>query len=89
MTKALNLSLSDELHAFLIENSGDGTLFCTPGEFVRDLIRKQKEKLDGAALRESVLQGYADSRDGRTRAYGGDLRALLEAHRTRSPIEEN
>lgn len=83
------MSLSDELHAFLIENSGDGTLFCTPGEFVRDLIRKQKEKLDGAALRESVLQGYADIRAGRTMAYTGDLRVLLEAYRSRRPIEEN
>ena len=81
MARSINLSLTDELRAFLDENSGDGTLFSTPSEFVRDLIRSRKDRQDAAALREAVLEGYADVRDGRTQVYTGDLRAMLETHR--------
>ena len=81
MARSINLSLTDELRAFLDENSGDGTLFSTPSEFVRDLIRKGKERQDAAALRQAVLEGYADIRDGKTHAYSGDLRAMLETYR--------
>jgi antitoxin ParD1/3/4 len=81
MARSINLSLTDELRAFLDENSGDGTLFSTPSEFVRDLIRSRKDRQDAAALREAVLEGYGDVRDGRTHEYAGDLRAMLETHR--------
>jgi antitoxin ParD1/3/4 len=81
MARSINLSLTDELRAFLDENSGDGTLFSTPSEFVRDLIRSRKDRQDAAALREAVLEGYMDARDGRTHEYTGDLRAMLETHR--------
>ena len=84
MARSINLSLTDELRSFLDENSGDGTLFSTPSEFVRALIREKKERLDAAALREAVLEGYADVQSGRTRAYTGDLRAMLEDHRARN-----
>ncbi len=83
MARSINLSLTDELRAFLDENSGDGTLFSTPSEFVRDLIRSKKDRQDAAALRQAVLEGYADARDGRAHEYTGDLRAMLEAHRGR------
>ena len=82
MARSINLSLTDELRAFLDQSSGDGTLFSTPSEFVRDLIREKKERQDAAALRQAVLQGYVDVRDGRTHAYAGDLRSMLETHRT-------
>ncbi len=81
MARSINLSLTDELRAFLDENSGDGTLFSTPSEFVRDLIRSKKDRQDAAALREAVLEGYVEVRDGRTHEYTGDLRAMLETHR--------
>ena len=51
MARSINLSLTDELRAFLDQNSGDGTLFSTPSEFVRSLIREKKDRLDAAALR--------------------------------------
>ncbi len=82
MVRSINLSLTDELRAFLDQNSGDGTLFSTPSEFVRDLIREKKDRLDAAALRQSVLEGYADVGDGRTHEYTGDLRAMLDTFRT-------
>lgn len=78
MARSINLSLTDELRAFLDQNSGDGTLFSTPSEFVRDLIREKKGRQDAAALRASVLEGYADVREGRTHKYTGDLRAMLD-----------
>ncbi|MEM7164166.1 MAG: hypothetical protein AAF581_01805 [Planctomycetota bacterium] len=82
MARSINLSLTDELRAFLDENSGDGTLFSTPSEFVRALIREKKERQDAAALREAVLQGYADVREGRAHEYTGDLRSMLERFRS-------
>ena len=81
MARSINLSLTDELRAFLDENSGDGTLFSTPSEFVRDLIRSKKDRQDAAALRQAVLEGYSDVRDGRTHEYTGDLRAMLKGRR--------
>jgi len=34
MTSTLNLSLTDELRAFIDNNCGEGTLYATPSEFV-------------------------------------------------------
>lgn len=45
MSSSINLSLTDELRAFVDANSGDGTLYATPSEFVRDLLRQQKSRL--------------------------------------------
>lgn len=77
MTRSINLSLTDELRAFVDENSGDGTLFATPSEFVRALIRERKERQDAAELRRSVLEGYSDVRAGRTIPLGEDLRSMV------------
>ena len=44
MGRTLNLSLTDELRAIVDENSGDGTLYATPSEFVRVLLRDRKER---------------------------------------------
>ena len=42
MANSLNLSLTDELRAFIDQNSGEGTLYATPSEFVRDILRRHK-----------------------------------------------
>lgn len=81
MARSINLSLTDELRAFVDQNSGDGTLFATPSEFVRALIRERKEHQDAAALRRGILEGYDDVLRGRTQPYTGDLRGMLEEHR--------
>lgn len=81
MARSINLSLADELRAFLDANSGDGALFSTPSEFVRALIREKKERLEAAELRKAVLEGYDDALNGRTREYTGDLRAMLDEFR--------
>ena len=77
MSSTLNLSLTDELRAFVDQNSGDGTLYATPSEFVRDLLRQKKEELEAARIRDAILEGYEDVLKGRTSEYRGNLRSLL------------
>ena len=85
MARSINLSLTDELRAFLDDNSGDGTLFSTPSEFVRALIRERKERMEAGELRKAVIEGYDDVLNGRTREYTGDLRSMLKAFRAERP----
>ncbi|MBS0263941.1 MAG: CopG family transcriptional regulator [Planctomycetes bacterium] len=77
MSRTLNLSLTDELRAFIDSNSGDGTLYATPSEFVRDVLREKKERMEAAQIRDAILEGYQDAIQGRTVSYSGDLRRLL------------
>lgn len=82
MPKTLNLSLTDELHAFIGRNSGDGTLFSTPAEFLRAVLREKKERMEAAAVRDGILEGYEDLIAGRFVEYKGGLqRTLAEAKR--------
>ncbi|MEQ8762295.1 MAG: CopG family transcriptional regulator [Planctomycetota bacterium] len=83
MARSLNLSLTDELRAFLDANSGEGTLFSTPSEFVRALIREKKERMEAAELRKAVLEGYDDALQGRTLPLGEDLRSMIEEAKRR------
>ena len=78
MASSLNLSLTDELRAFVDQNSGDGTLFATPSEFVRDLLREKKSRQEASAARDSILEGYQDAIAGRTVTFKGDLQSLLK-----------
>lgn len=78
MGSSINLSLTDELRAFVDANSGDGTLYATPSEFVRDLLRQQKNRQEAAAVRDAILEGYQDAIQGRTHEFKGDLRRLLK-----------
>lgn len=77
MSTTLNLSLTDELRAFVDDNSGKGTLFATPSEFVRHVLREKKERLEAARIRDAILEGYQDAIQGRTVPYHGDLRGLI------------
>lgn len=78
MTSTLRLFLTDELSEFVNSNSGDGTLYATPSEFVRHLLREKMERLDAARIRDAILEGYHDAIKGRTVPYRGDLRKLLK-----------
>jgi antitoxin ParD1/3/4 len=81
MATSLNLSLTDELRAFIDENSGDGTLYATPSEFVRDLLRRHKAQQEAEKVRGAIIAGYQDAMAGRTVALAGDLRRLLKKAR--------
>ncbi len=83
MSRSLNLSLTDELRSFIDKNCGDGTMFATPSEFVRAVLREKKECEDAASLRASVLEGYQDIGDGRVIEYEGNLRSLIKESRRR------
>ena len=82
MASTLNLSLTDELRLFIEENCGDGTLYATPSEFVRDLLRQKKLQTESAKVRDAILEGYQDAIDGRTVPFEGDLRKLLKKGKT-------
>lgn len=77
MSSSINLSLTDELRAFVDRNCGDGTLYATPGEFLRDVLREKKERMEAAAMRDSILEGYRDLTAGRIVEFKGNLRAAL------------
>jgi len=77
MSSTLNLSLTDELRAFVDSSSGDGTLYATPSEFVRDLLRRQKSYQEAMRVREGILEGYQDAIAGRTVEFKGNLKSLM------------
>ncbi|MFO0914301.1 MAG: hypothetical protein U0795_15180 [Pirellulales bacterium] len=78
MANSLNLSLTDELRAFIDENCGDGTLYATPSEFVRDLLRQRKLQLEAERVRDAIIEGYEDAIAGRSFRFNGNLRSLLK-----------
>jgi len=78
MATTLNLSLTDELRAFIDENSGEGTLYADPSEFIRDLLPQKKKQLEAEKIRAANLEGYQDAIEGRTVPFDGDLRRLLK-----------
>ena len=77
MARSINLSLTNDQRVFLDWSSGDGSLFATPSEFVRALIRERKERVEAAELRKAVLEGYDDVLHGRTLPLEGDLRSMV------------
>lgn len=81
MANTLNLSLTDELRAFIDANCGDGTMYATPSEFVRDLLRQKKLQLEASQVREAVVAGYQDAIEGRVISFDGNLRDLLKKSR--------
>ena len=82
MSNTLNLSLTNELLAFVDENSGEGTPYATPGEFVRDVLRQRMLLHDVVRARDAILEGYQDAIVGRTVAFDGNLRRLLKKARS-------
>ena len=77
MPSTINLSLTDELRAFIDQNCGDGTDFSTPSEFLRSMIREKKDRMDATALRSAIVEGYQDAIAGRTVAFNGNLNDAL------------
>ena len=78
MGSSIKLFLTDELCSFVNENSGDGSLYATPSEFVRDLIREKKQRQEAGRMRDSIIAGYQDAIEGRTHKFNGVLQTLLE-----------
>ncbi len=83
MASTINLSLTDELRAFIDSNCGDQGLYSTPSEFVRDLLREKKDRQEAAAIRDGVLEGYRDLFDQKTVEFKGSLRSALDTAKKR------
>jgi antitoxin ParD1/3/4 len=82
MPSTLNLSLTDELRAFVDSRSGDGTLFATPSEFVRSVLREQKAREEAAQMRAGIVEGFQDVLADRVVEFNGSLKeARKEADR--------
>ena len=79
MPSTLNLSLTDELRSFIDRNSGDGSSFATPSEFVRDALRERKARMEAAELREGIVEGYQDVLAGRVIEFDGSVRDAIKA----------
>ena len=77
MTSTINLSLTDELRAFIDNNSGDGTLYSTPSEFMRDIIREKKAKSEAKIMRDGIIEGYQDIINARHITFNGDLNSVI------------
>ena len=82
MSSSLNLSLTDELREFVNQHSGDGTLYATPSEFVRDILRQRKLQLEAQKLREGILEGFQDVIDGRLQEFKGSLEDVMKRSRS-------
>ncbi len=78
---SLNIPLTDELKKFVVDQSGEGTLYSTPSEYVRDLIRHEVERKKAADLRNSIIEGYQDVIEGNTMEFSGDLKKDLARYR--------
>lgn len=83
MASSINLSLTDELREFIDQSTGDGSLYATPSEFLRSLLREKKERLEAAQLRSAILNGYQDAISGRTTKFSGDLKKDLQEFKSK------
>ena len=83
MSSSLNLTLTDELRAFIDRNCGDGTLYATPTEFMRDVLREKKSGLKPLNYVRVILEGYQDAIAGRTTTFSGNLKADMAQFRKR------
>jgi antitoxin ParD1/3/4 len=83
MASSINLSLTDELRAFVDSQCGEGTSFAMPSEFVRDLLREKKRQLEAAALRDGVIEGYRVLIEGRYVTFDGSLESAITEGKSR------
>jgi antitoxin ParD1/3/4 len=82
MASSINLSLTDELRAFVDSQCGDGSDYSTPSEFVRELLREKKRRIEAAELRDGVIEGYRDLIEGRFVQFDGSIdEAIAEGKR--------
>ena len=61
MASSLNLSLTDELRRFVDSRTGDESLYSTPSEYIRDLIRRDMQ--DWIVARD-IAQGIREVAEG-------------------------
>lgn len=55
-----------------------GSFYETPSEYIRDLIRRDMEKLELYQAKEQLLEGYQNTAQGRVFKSDGNFKADLE-----------
>ena len=61
MASSMNLSLTEELRDFIKSRTGEQSVYATPSEYLRDLIRKDMES---QATLKHIIAGLKDVQDG-------------------------
>lgn len=74
----INLSLTKDLRAFLDTQYGEGTFYTSANEYLRDLLREKKLRLEAESFRQGVLEGVQDILDGKCVEYTGDIETMLK-----------
>jgi antitoxin ParD1/3/4 len=82
---SLNIPLTEEMKQFITNQTGDGTMYATPSEYVRDLIRHEREKQEAANVRSAILEGYQDAISGNMTDFSGNLLEDIKAFKTANP----
>ena len=88
----VNARLSPPLARFVARMVGEGGLYETPSEYIRDLIRRDMEKrediqTEASRFGEAIFEGYKDIAAGRFIESSGDFKtdlALFEQHEAES-----
>ena len=70
----INTRLSRPLAEFVEGLVGNEGLYDTPGEYVRDLIRRDMEQREGSMVHAAILAGYRDLAEGAVFESTGDFR---------------
>ncbi|MEY6434025.1 ribbon-helix-helix domain-containing protein [Thioalkalicoccus limnaeus] len=74
MSERINARLSKPLVEFVDRMVGDGGLYETPSEYVRDLLRRDMERREGSLVQGAILTGYRDLAAGRAFVSSGDFK---------------
>lgn len=74
MANSLNITLTTELRAYVDSRASDGDVYATPSEYIRDLIRRDREEW---YIVSGVVQGIREAAEG-TFAQGSILDILDE-----------
>jgi antitoxin ParD1/3/4 len=62
MSSTLNISLTDELRRFVDMRANDQDVYSTPSEYIRDLIRRDRENM---AVMSQIQRGLDDIKNNR------------------------
>jgi len=65
MSSSLNIQLTGELRRYVDERAGDDDIYATPSEYIRDLIRKDREE---RGIVRHIMEGLDDLNHGRLSA---------------------
>ena len=62
MSSTLNISLTDELRRFVDSRASDQDVYSTPSEYIRDLIRRDRENM---GVMNQIQRGLDDIKNNR------------------------